>query len=237
MNLAISTLVGFFLGLVANDFAAQALNEKPLRPLAGSCSNCGTNRGWNRIACPNCERKPWRDIVVAMAAAGMAMGVYVVFGPSWALIPYAGFVLLTAALTITDIDAMRIVDRLNIRGSAILILVLGVTSLLDDRFSDFLRGLSGGGAYFAGAFLLFLLVRGNGFGAGDVKLAPLLGVFTAYLGWDILGRAVFSTAIIGGVLALFAIAFMAAKRKTELPYGPAMVLGSWVAIWLAGIGT
>ncbi len=167
----------------------------------------------------------------------MAVGIYGVVGTSWALVPYAGFILLTTALALTDIDAMRIVDRLNLRGTAILAAALGATSLLDDRFSDFLRGLAGGAAYFAGSLLLFLLVRGRGFGAGDVKLAPLLGVFTTYLGWEVLVRSVFGTAIIGGLLALGAIIFMAAKRNTELPYGPAMILGSWVAIVVVGVGS
>lgn len=165
------------------------------------------------------------------------MAIFGVFGASWLLVPYAGFVLLSTALALTDIDAMRIVDRLNLRGTAIVVVALGAASLLDDRLSDFVRGLAGGAVYFGGSLLLFLLVRGKGFGAGDVKLAPLLGVFTTYLGWEVLARSVFSTAIIGGLLALFAIAFMAAKRNTELPYGPAMILGSWVAILLAGVGS
>lgn len=167
----------------------------------------------------------------------MAVGVFSVLGVLWTLIPYTGFVLLTTALCLTDIDAMRIVDRLNLRGSAILIGLLGLTALLDDRLPDFLLGLGGGAAYFAGALLLFLLVRGNGFGAGDVKLAPLLGVFTGFLGWGVLGRSLVATAVIGGVLAVFALVFMAARRNTELPYGPAMIIGSWLSIVLAGVGT
>jgi leader peptidase (prepilin peptidase)/N-methyltransferase len=167
----------------------------------------------------------------------MAVAVYGVLGLSWALAPYGAFILLTAALALTDLDAMRIVDRLNLRGSAISIVGRGVASLFDGQFNEFLRGLGGGAIYFGGALLLFLLVRGNGFGAGDVKLAPLLGVFTSYLGWEVLGRGVLGTAIIGGVLALFALAFMAANRNTELPYGPAMILGAWVAIALAGVGS
>jgi leader peptidase (prepilin peptidase)/N-methyltransferase len=118
----------------------------------------------------------------------MAVAVYGVLGLSWALAPYGAFILLTAALALTDLDAMRIVDRLNLRGSAISIVGLGVASLFDGQFNEFLRGLGGGAIYFGGALLLFLLVRGNGFGAGDVKLAPLLGVFTSYLGWEVLGR-------------------------------------------------
>ncbi len=237
MNLVISALVGLLLGLIAHNLAAQSLHDADLRPFRWTCPECGTNRAPSRLVCQQCDRRPWRELVVAAASAGMAVAIYEVIGTSWALVPYAGFILLTMALGLTDIDAMRIVDRLNLRGTAMVVAALGATSLIDNRFSDFLRGLGGGAVYFGGSLLLLLLVRGKGFGAGDVKLAPLLGVFTTYLGWEILARSVFSTAIIGGLLALFAIAFMAAKRNTELPYGPAMILGSWVAIVMVGVGS
>lgn len=167
-----------------------------------------------------------------MAAA--AAGFYTALGNTWLLVPYLVFLTLTGALFVTDIRAMRIVDRLNIPGSVVAIALLGIAAATQGHLGPFLRGLGGGGAYFAGAFLLFVLVRGNGFGAGDVKLAPVLGVFTAFLGWGTLGTAVFTTAVIGGVVAVFALLFMAAKRDTELPYGPAMVLGAWVAVVLGG---
>lgn len=186
------------------------------------------------LVCPKCHRKVRREFLVA-AASATASGFFAnTIGAQRSLLAFLGFALLTTSLMVTDIDTLRIVDRLNIRGSAILIVLLGVLALSDSRLPEFGRSLLGGLAYFLGTLVLFLIVRGRGFGAGDVKLAPLLGVFTTYLGWNVLGRALVSTAIIGGVLAIFAILFSAAKRDTELPYGPAMILGAWVAI--AGIG-
>ena len=173
--------------------------------------------------------------MIAALSAAAGVGIFLATGPTWLLLPYAGFLLLTAAVGITDIDAMRIVDRLNLRGSAIAIVILGVVAVLGGGFEDFLRSLGGGVAYFLGAHLLFIIGRGNGFGAGDVKLAPVLGVFTTYLGWVVLGRAVVATAFIGGLLAVGALLFSEAKRDTELPYGPAMILGAWLAIFLFGI--
>jgi leader peptidase (prepilin peptidase)/N-methyltransferase len=169
------------------------------------------------------------------------------------LIPYLGFLLLTIALGITDIDAFRIVDRLNIPGTVILVLALGAASWADGRPGDWGRGLLGGLAYFVGTNLLFLLVRGRGFGYGDVKLSVQLGVFTAYLSWGTLGWAVFLTALIGGLISFGVLgagmASNARRRrageadtsirdvmKIELPYGPAMILGAWLAIVLAGLG-
>lgn len=172
---------------------------------------------------------------MAATTALVAVGFVNAIGVGWSLIPFAGFLLLTVALMLTDIDDMRIVDRLNLRGSAILIVALGATSLATDQLPAFWRSLGGGAAYFAGSMLLFVLARGNGFGAGDVKLAPLLGVFTAYFSWTILARSVFATAFIGGILAVAVIIFSEAKRDTELPYGPALILGAWLSIISVGI--
>jgi len=140
------------------------------------------------------------------------------------------------ALLVTDLEEFRIVDRLNLRGTLILGVLLATAALLTGAIPDLIRGLLGAGAYFVGAALIWLLVKGRGFGAGDVKLAPQLGLFAGFLSWGTLGWSVFGTALIGGVIAFAMIAMGAAKMKTELPYGPPMILGSWMAIVLAGIG-
>lgn len=194
-----------------------------------------------------------RESFLALFGVVVAIGFANTIGAEWALIPYLGFLLLTIALGITDIDAFRIVDRLNIPGTAILVLGLGAASLADGNLGEWGRGLLGGLAYFAGTNVLFLLVRGRGFGYGDVKLSVQLGVFTAYLSWGTLGWAVFLTALIGGLISFgvlgAGLATSARSRragkaetamrdvmKTEVPYGPAMILGAWLAIVLAGLG-
>ena len=235
MTVTLAAIAGALLGLISHDLAAQALKERSLRPLVGTCPGCGHRRGWLRSKCPECGRKPKREPAVAATTALVAVGFVNAIGVGWALLPFAGFLLLTTALMLTDIDDMRIVDRLNLRGSAILIAVLGVTSFASDDLPAFWRGLGGGAAYFAGSLVLFVLARGNGFGAGDVKLAPLLGIFATYFAWTILARSVFATAFIGGILAVAVLVFSEAKRDTELPYGPAMILGAWLAIISVGI--
>jgi leader peptidase (prepilin peptidase)/N-methyltransferase len=229
--------VGFLIGLIANDLAIQALDDsRPLRPLSGTCPRCRANRGWLRWRCPSCGRTVSRELVVALTSIAVSVVFAYTLGFGWVLLAYLGFLLLSMALVITDLEAFRIVDRLNLRGTAVIVVVLGLASVLADDLGALWRAIGGAGLYFAGASLLFILVRGKGFGAGDVKLAVQLGVFTAYLGWSVLGWAVFATAMIGGAVALFLVVSGSAGRKTELPYGPPMILGAWTAIAMVGVG-
>jgi len=173
---------------------------------------------------------------VALVAAAAAVFFLLAVGFAWLLLAYLAFLLLTTALVVTDLESFRIVDRLNLRGTAVVAaMLLGATALSGD-WEAMLRGLGGSAAYFAGTSLIFIVVKGEGFGAGDVKLSAQLGLFTAYLGWGVLGWAVFATAMIGGVIALIMVLAGSAGRKAELPYGPPMILGAWAAIALVGVG-
>lgn len=237
MTFVLVGAVGFLLGLAAHDLALQSLSDDVgLRPLVGLCRTCGDRRGWAHARCQVCGTAIAREPVVAATSAAVATGFLNTFGLDSLLFPYLGLLLLTMALTITDLEDFRIVDRLNVPGTLILAILLAGVSALDGNWDALLRGLGGAAAYFGGASLLFIVVRGQGFGAGDVKLAVQLGLFTAYLGWSVLGWAVFATAAIGGALALALIVAGGANRKTELPYGPPMVLGAWTAIVLVGVG-
>jgi leader peptidase (prepilin peptidase)/N-methyltransferase len=193
--------------------------------------------------------------VLALVGIVVAVGFAETIGTTWSLIPYLGFLVLTLALGVTDIDAFRIVDRLNLRGTLVLAVGLGAAAVLDGSIPDLGRGALGALAYFGGSNLMFLLAGGKGFGYGDVKLSVQLGLFTAYLSWGSLGWAVLITALLGGlvsivVLSVGLIVKIRARRrasrdenvsirdvmKTELPYGPAMIAGAWAAIALVGLG-
>jgi leader peptidase (prepilin peptidase) / N-methyltransferase len=178
-------------------------------------------------------------------------------GQTWALVAYLGFLLLSLSLGITDIDSLRIVDRLNLRGTAILVLALVLAALADSNAAHLPRALLGGAAYLAGTLIVFLVARGRGFGFGDVKLSIQLGVFTAYLSWGTLGWSVLITALLGGLVSIVVLLVASLSKgqpgevgeeggvgenrvktamRAELPYGPWMILGSWCAISLAGLG-
>jgi leader peptidase (prepilin peptidase)/N-methyltransferase len=229
--------VGLLLGLSAHDLAIQSLDDDArFRPLSGTCRNCHASRGWTHRRCASCDAVLVREPFIVATAVLASLAFTLTVGLTWELIAYLAFLLLTTALMVTDLESFRIVDRLNLPGSLVVAILLALTALLTGHPGELLRGLGGAAAYFAGATALFLIARGRGFGAGDVKLAPQLGLFTAYLGWGVLGWAVMSTALIGGVVALILVLSRSGGRDTELPYGPPMILGSWLAIALVGVG-
>ena len=91
-----------------------------------------------------------------------------------------------------------------------------------------LRALAGGAVLVTVYAVLAVLPR-SGLGFGDVKLAGLLGIALALLGWAPL---VWGTALafaLGGVVALTLLAMRKARRDTHLPFGPAVLAGGVLA--------
>lgn len=236
MIAALVAALGFVLGLAAHDLGVQGLKDDPLRPLVGVCPRCRRNRGWLKLRCPHCSRRVGREPFVGVVSGVFAAGLYHGLGPGALLAVYLGFLVLTVALTVTDLEEMRIVDRLNLPGTAILAVALAVVAVSGGDVSWLWRGFLGAAAYLAGTTLMWFIAGGKGFGAGDVKLSPLLGLYTAFLSWGTLGWSVFVTAVVGGVLGAAVLVLERGGAKSELPYGPPMVIGAWTAIALAVVG-
>ena len=95
-----------------------------------------------------------------------------------------------------------------------------------------LSGMLGGAAGFTLMLLPYLISRG-GMGAGDVKLAGLIGMVN---GFPLVLVALFCGIVAGGTLALILLLARTVGRKDAIPFGPFLVLGSIVSlIWGDGI--
>ncbi len=89
------------------------------------------------------------------------------------------------------------------------------------------------GAVCALAFMgaVYLLSRG-GMGDGDVRLSPLLG---AYLGWlnpGLVAVGLFLGFLAGAVVGVAMMVGGRAGRKTAVPFGPFLALGTIVAVFV-----
>ena len=79
--------------------------------------------------------------------------------------------------------------------------------------------------------IVYLASRG-GMGDGDVRLSPLLG---AYLGWlnpGLVAVGLFLGFLAGAVVGVAMMAGGRAGRKTAVPFGPFLALGTIVAVFV-----
>ncbi|HEU5355340.1 MAG TPA: A24 family peptidase [Actinocrinis sp.] len=73
-------------------------------------------------------------------------------------------------------------------------------------------------------------------GYGDVKLAGVIGLYLGWLAIPIVFAGVLLGTVAAALAAIGIVAVRTARRKpwrrTEIPYGPYLLLGAWVAILL-----
>jgi leader peptidase (prepilin peptidase)/N-methyltransferase len=88
------------------------------------------------------------------------------------------------------------------------------------------------GAVIATATMLvvYLASRG-GMGDGDVRLAPLLGLFLGWLNPGLALIGLFFGFLLGAVVSLALLVARRVGRKTALPFGPFLAVGTVVAVF------
>ena len=219
-------LAGLVAGPILHTLAVQAGADLPLRPFTLSCPRC-PNTSWStRCACGRSRLRELATGVVAGIGAWMLTG-----GVGW--IPILAAHLLTVAVTtiliVTDLDHMRIPNRILYPGGIACLVLLGLGAFAAGRRGDLVRGLLAGAIYWALFLVVWLIARGQGFGFGDVRLAALLGLFLGFHSWQVLASGLLATALLGGIPAIVLLA-LGKGRKTLLPYGPPLILGTWLAI-------
>lgn len=82
----------------------------------------------------------------------------------------------------------------------------------------------------AAAFFMFIVLisRGKWMGVGDIKLAFLMGLI---LGWPGILVALLSAFYIGAIMGLGLMAFRKVKLKSEVPFAPFLVAGTFLALF------
>lgn len=131
-------------------------------------------------------------------------------------------------LAVTDLSALRLPDPLV--GAVALGGGLGLpaTALVAGEPGRLTTALVGVGLSLGG-YLLLALLPGVRLGFGDVKLAAALGFPLGWLGWPALRLGLFLPHLLAGVTVLVLLAAGRIRRDTPLPFGPAILAGTWLA--------
>lgn len=161
-------------------------------------------------------------------AAGVAMALHLAwqFGPGPRLATGIVLIGFLVPLVIVDIEQLLLPDRLTMP-----FLWTGLAVNLQGLFATLHSAVIGAMAgYFCFRMLLEAyrrLTGRQGLGRGDCKLLAALG---AWFGWQMLPAIILAT-VAGQIL--FLLALMAAGRagwRTQVPFGPALAFGGWVAL-------
>lgn len=186
-------------------------------------------RGWLGVSPGPRAAGPAAVTAVACALLAAATGTRPELAV-WLLLAPLGVLLATV-----DFAVHRLPDVLTLPLALLAVLGLGAAALLPEAGGTW-PGSLWGALGTGGFYLLLLLAYPKGMGFGDVKLAVGLGAALGWYGWGVLFLGVFAGVLFNGLYALVLVVARRAGRKSEIPFGPFMILGALAGVLLGGLG-
>ena len=235
-------------GLIFGSFANVVVHRVPrgesvVRP-GSACPSCGEAirardnvpvLSWLilRGRCRNCSEP------ISSRYPALELAMAAVFAVTAATAPRLADLILTlplafafVCLVVIDVEHRRLPDAIT--GPTFLsgILLAFAAGLVAGDVALFGWALAVAVASFA-VFWLIAFVAPSGFGLGDVKLAPSLGLAMGFA--ERAGARAFIgfllAFVLGSVVGLVLIAAGRAGRRTKLPFGPFLVAGTFLVLW------
>jgi leader peptidase (prepilin peptidase)/N-methyltransferase len=231
--------VGSFLNVV---IYRVPRGESLVRP-GSHCPHCGNeirNRhnipilGWLllRGRCADCAAPiSVRYPLVEAGTTLLFLAVALRFGWSWELPAYLYLAAIAIALAAIDLDVMRLPDKIVLPSYGVAVALLAPAVIAEHSWTAAVRGLIAAGLLYAGYWVLAVLPKGMG--GGDVKLAPLLGLYLGWIGWGAVAVGAFAGFLLGGVVGVVLLLTRLATRKSRIPFGPYMLAGAFLAVFAA----
>lgn len=162
----------------------------------------------------------WR-LGAAGAAVGAVVGGRLGAVPALGACTYLGAACLV--LGYVDTQTKLLPTRIIAPSYAVVVALLAVAALLDGSVEGLVRaGL--GWLLMGGFYFVLWFVHPAGIGYGDVRLAGLLSLTLAYLGWGQLITGLYAGFLLGGIGGVLALTRPGERRR--YPFGPFMVLGA-----------
>ncbi|MFL6144149.1 MAG: prepilin peptidase [Labedaea sp.] len=191
------------------------------------------------------HRVPRRESPISMRYPLVELGTAVLFGAvtGWlagldrlaALPAYLWFAAVGLALAVIDAGCRRLPNALVLPSYPVLVvLLLGATLAVGDWPAMTRAGI--GAVALFGLYFLLAVVHPAGMGWGDVKLSGLIGLMLGYLSWAALVVGAFAGFLLGAVAGVVVLVSRRGDRKTALPFGPFMLAGALLAMFVADPG-
>ena len=187
--------------------------------LRGKCRQCGARIGIE-------------PIVLELATAALFVLMAIRFDDTHAVIPAYWILCATlVAQTWIDLRTQRLPREITYTGMVLGGIALAVAAVVIDEPERIWMAALGALIALGAMWLIYHFSKG-GMGDGDVRLAPLLGMFLGWLNPGIVLPGLFFGFIAGAVFGVAMMAFDRAGRRTAVPFGPFLALGTIVAIFV-----
>ncbi len=182
----------------------------------GRCRTCGAAISL---------RYPATELATALLFSAVASRM-----PSpWEVPAYCVLVAGLVALGAIDVAHFRLPTPVIVATLAVGAPLLVLASAKTHAWSSLVHAGVAGVACFAAFALLYAAAR-RAMGYGDVRLAGLCGVFLGWLGYRVALVGVLLGVLAAGAAAVALLASGRAGRKTRLPFGPFLAVGTVAAV-------
>lgn len=233
------SLIIFIYGIVIGSFLNVCIyripNEESIVLPPSHCGSCNHRLGWLDLVpvlsyvflkgkCRYCGQKiSLRYPGVEVLTGLLWVGIYLRYGLTFEFFKYGVLTLFLIVIALIDYDTTDVYSCVVYTGIAV-----GAIFAILERII-----YSGSLINYVVAALIGLFIIGGiylltgGFGAGDIEIAVLCGVF---LGWKLEIYFILISFIIGGAIGITLI-LMKKKSKTDyMPLGPSLAIGAYVAL-------
>jgi leader peptidase (prepilin peptidase) / N-methyltransferase len=191
-----------------------------------------------RGKCRSCEARidGYHPVVELLCPALFLLSVWAI-GLHWSLMPLLWLIPVGVAVAVIDLRTLIVPTRIVWPAFAVTVALSVLAAGLEDRWSMLVTAAVGL-AVFAGPLFVLWFIMPGGMGFGDVRLAVLLGwtlgfyAGTRPMGAVVLGAIGLVVASITGIV-LGVVALGARGRKAQVPFGPALVTGTFFCVLLA----
>lgn len=148
--------------------------------------------------------------------------------PRYPLLVVALYVAVLApmtALAAIDMDVHRLPDMITYKLLPASLVVVAVAAFAMGDWGRLLRGVLAGLALGALYLVIVLAAPRGGFGVGDLKLSPSMGVLLGFFSWNALLVATVVGFVLSGVVSILWLVLRRVGLRSEIAFGPYMILG------------
>ena len=248
MSSSLVILVAVVAGLVIGSFLTVVVDRVPqggsVNTPPSRCGSCGLRLGpldlvpvfsWLALRgrCRRCRAPIGIDpLVIELTNAGLYVLMAIRFDDTRAAIPaYCILMAVLVAQTWIDLQIQRLPREITYTGIILGAIALTVAAIVIDEPERIWMMALGAVIALVTMWLIYTVSKG-GMGDGDVRLAPLLGMYLGWLNPGIVLPGLFFGFIAGAVVGVVMMVIDRAGRRTAVPFGPFLALGTVVAIFV-----